>query len=226
MSRIIDDDFLYAHMPQAEKLILAYIPPEDELAHKFSRRFKRKMTALLKNERRTPTMRIVVKQMKTVAAVFIIILSIALGTVMSVEAYRIRFFEFITTVWEELTSIVISSEENADHDTLIPIEPTYIPNGYTVIEQENTVYQSTIIYADIDGSEIYYAQKLATQSEFIFDTENVEPNEFLIDTQIVHVISNKGINQLYWIDNFYVYSFISRIDDSELLKMAESIIKK
>ncbi|MEF9921454.1 MAG: hypothetical protein RR769_00950 [Anaerovoracaceae bacterium] len=124
MSRIIDDDFLYANMPQTEKAMLSNIPPEDELHHKFSRRFNRKMAALLKYERRTPTMRVFVRQMKTAAAVFVIVLSMAFGTVMSVEAYRIRFFEFVTTVWEELTSIVIGSEDNADHDTLTPISPT------------------------------------------------------------------------------------------------------
>lgn len=224
MSQIIDDDFLYANMPQTEKAMLSNIPPEDELHHKFSRRFNRKMAALLKHERRTPTMRMVVKQMKTAAAVFVIVLSMAFGTVMSVEAYRIRFFEFVTTVWEELTSIVIGSEDNADHDTLSPIAPTYIPEGFEVAYQQSDSYENTTLYLHEDGFEIHYAQRLTTQSEFIFDTEGVEPNKILIDTQDVYVISNKGITQLYWTDKFYVYSLISRIDDIELQKMAESII--
>lgn len=226
MNRIIDDDFLYSHMKDAENLMMTAIPDEIELNHQFSKRFLRKMKNLLKYERRTPIMRSTVHHAKTAAAVFLIFLSIAFTTTMSVEAYRIRFFEFVTTVWEELTSIVIGSSENADHDTLMPIEPTYIPVGFAVSDQQSDQYENTTLYLNEDGFEIHYAQRLTTQSEFIFDTEGVESNQIFIDTQEVHIISNKGIVQLYWTDNFYVYSLISRIDDSELLKMAESIIKK
>lgn len=226
MSHIIDDDFLYAKMPQTEKAMLSYIPPEDELHHKFSRRFNRKMAALLKYERRTPTMRMIVRQMKIAAAVFVIVLSMAFGTVMSVEAYRIRFFEIVTTVWEELTSIVIGSEENAGHDTLTPIAPTYVPKGFEIIDQQSDKYENTIRYLHENGVEILYSQHLTTQSEFILDTEDVEPNMIIIGSQEVYILFNKGTTQLYWNDNFNFYHLISRCNESELLKMAESIIKK
>lgn len=226
MSWIIDDDFLYANMPQTEKAMLSNIPPEDKLHHKFSRRFNRKMAALLKHERRTPTMRVFVRQMKTAAAVFVIVLSMAFGTVMSVEAYRIRFFEFVTIVWEELTSIVIGSEENADHDVLIPVDPTYIPQGFEVVDRQSDQYENTIRYLHEDGVEILYSQQLTTQSEFIFDTKDIEPNRIMIGSQEVYTLLNKGTTQLYWNDNFNFYHLISRSNESELLKMAESIIKK
>lgn len=162
---MIHDEFLYTHVPQAEKKMLENIPPEDELNHKFSRGFKRKIKALLKYERRTPSMRRFAHRMKIAASIFLVILSLTFGIIMSVEAYRIRFFKFITQVYEELTSIVIRSDENAGPDTLVLASPTYIPDGYSILEQTSSEYKYSIIYCNVDGAEIYYLQKLSSQSE-------------------------------------------------------------
>lgn len=225
MNKMIDDNFLYKHMPHAEKLMLGRIPPESELSHQFSRRFKRKMKALLIYESRTPIMRQSVHRMKIAATMLLVTLSLTFGTIMSVEAYRVRFFEFVTQVWEELTSIIIHSDDNADHDTLVLISPTYIPKGYSILEQTSNEYKNSIIYCNENGSEIYYLQKLSSQSEFIFDSEGAESKEIAIGTHKGYIIMNKGITQVYWYDKFNVYSLIGSVDDSELIKMANSIKK-
>lgn len=225
MSRIIDDDFLYANMPQVEKAMFSNVPLEDELHHKFSRRFNRKMASLLKYERRTPTMRMVVRQTKTAAAVFVIILSMAFGTVMSVEAYRIRFFEIVTTVWEELTSIVIGSEENAGHDTLVPLEPSYVPTDYGVLETSINQFEQNIFYHNKSGNEIFFSQNLTTQGEFIIDTESTTYEKIELPSMDVYYVVNKGVTQLYWQDAFYTYTLISTIEKDELLAMAQSVKK-
>lgn len=225
MNKIIDDDFLYQHIPNVEKLILERIPPESELSHQFSRHFKRKMKALLKYESRTPTMRLFIHRIRTAVAIFLIILSITFGTVMSVEAYRVRFFEFITQVWEELTSIVIHSDENANHDTITPIFPSYIPEGYIIVDQINDKYENTIIYINEGNLEIYYSQKMSTQSEFILDSEGAKIKKIMIESQEAYLIINKGTIQLYWYDSFNIFSLIGNLDETELIKMATSIIK-
>ena len=224
MDKMIDDRLLYAYLPQAEKVMLEKIPLESELSHQFSRHFNRKIKALLKYEQRTPVMRRFVYQMKTVAAVLLIVLSLAFGTVMSVEAYRVRFFEFVTEIWEELTSIVIHSDENADHDTLTPISPSYIPTGYSVLEITSDKYENTIIYLNTNGLELYYSQRMATQSEFIIDSEGADTEEITIGLQVVYLISNKGTVQMYWYDSDSIFSLIGNLDKTELIKMAESII--
>jgi hypothetical protein len=40
------------------------------------------------------------------------------------------------------------------------------------------------------------------------------------------LIVNKGTAQLYWYDDFSIFSLIGKVDDPELIKMAESIIEK
>lgn len=226
MNRILDDKFLYAYIPQIEQKKLEQIPPESKLNHQFSKHFKRKMKILLKYERRTPTMRQLIHWVKNAAAILLIIISLTFGTVLSVEAYRVRFFEFVTNVWEELTSVVIKSDDNSYNDTLMPITPAYIPNGYDIFEQSNNKYENIIIFTNDTGTEIYYAQELLTQSEFIIDSENTEIESFFIDSQEIYLIVNKNTTQLYWHDNSSIFSIISSLDKTELIKMCESIIKK
>ena len=69
MSIVIDDEFLYTYVPQAEQAMLERIPKESELHHHFSRRFRRNMRALLRDERRMPETRKFVYWCKVAAAI-------------------------------------------------------------------------------------------------------------------------------------------------------------
>ena len=140
MSELVSDDLLYRYVPMAESAMLDKLPAEGDMHHAFSRRFNRRMKALLKYERRSPRTRVFYRHLKTAAAMLLVVLTLSFGTVMSVEAYRVRFFNIVMEVWEELTSIVVSSDENADLDKLIPISPTYIPDGYKVAESNSNQY--------------------------------------------------------------------------------------
>lgn len=226
MKYMINDEFLLAHMGNMENFILDSIPTESELNHQFSKRFLRKMDHLLKYERRTPAMRNLIHYVKTAVAVIFLITTIFFASAMSVEAYRVRFFEFITTIWEEFTSMTIHSDGNAELDVLTPVESSYVPQGYKVYEQKINQYENIIIYTDADGREIYYTQQLATQSEYIFDSENVDIETIEIGDQILYQLQNKGVIQLYWYDKYYVYSIIAQIEQAELIKMVETIITK
>lgn len=225
MNGIIDDNFLYFHMKAAENHMLSAIPGEAELDHPFSKRFLRKMRHLLKYERRTPAMRTFIRCVKTAAAIFLIFISITFTTVMSVEAYRVQFFEFVPRVWEEFTSFFIRSEDITEHNTIQPMIPSYIPDGYKIYEQTDNQYENTIIYCDNTGTEIFYSQTLTTQSEFIYDSEGADINSIQIDNQMVHILLNKNTVQLYWHNRVNAFALIGNIDETELIKMAESIIK-
>ncbi len=225
MSQIIDDDFLYVHMSKAEENMIRRIPSEAGLRHKFSKRFERKMNALLKYERRSPFMRSFVQYSKQAVAVILIALSIGLTVTMSVEAYRVRFFDFIIQELEELTSIVVGSDENADSDKLIPKESLYIPEGFEVIEQKISEYKQIITYANSNGTELVYIQRLLTQGETIIDTEGADIIETEFSGYNITIIENKGTHQLLWYDSSCSYTLIGSINKNELLTMAKNIIE-
>lgn len=145
---IIDDDFLYNHMKSSENIILENLPKEYELSHKFSKRFERRMNKLIRQERRSPFIKSFINYGKRVAIIFLIFISIAFATTMSVEAYRVKFFEIVIEVWEEFTSIIFKSEESIDDRKLIPVNPIYIPDDFKIIEEDTNHYEHFIYWVN------------------------------------------------------------------------------
>lgn len=223
---IVDDDFLYKHMRKAEIKMLDSLPKEEDLSYKFSKDFERKMDKLIREEKRTPFMRYFVIYGKRSAAIFLIIASISFAATMSVEAYRARFFEVITKVWEEFTSIRFESEEEVIDKKLVAINPEYIPEGFSILEETLSDYVNKIIYVNMIDEEIIYEQRLISNGEIIFDTEGVEVKTMNIENQTINFFTNKGVSQIYWNDDLYRYRFSSTIDMEEIIKMTKSILKK
>ena len=217
-------------MGKAELKMLNSIPREDELNHQFSKRFQRKMNKLIIYEKKSPLHRTIIYYGKKVAVIFLILFSITFASTMSIKANRVRFFEFVTEIWEEFTSFIFKSEENDNYDILRSISPSYIPDDFTILFEEVSDYAMRVVYINNDNNndkkQILYEHRLLSDVIKIIDTEGVEVEEFMIGSQIVSSFINKGVNQIHWNDGSYYYSLVSTIDMDELIKMAESIIIK
>lgn len=223
---VIDDDFLYKYVKSAENIMIDSLPKEEELSHKFSNRFQRKMNKLIQQQKRSPFMKSFVNLGKRVAIIFLVIISIIFTTTMSVEAYRTKFFEVIKEVWEEFTSIIFKNKENIDDVKFIPINPTFIPDDFKIVDHEINSYEQFTYWENDNGMEIMFEQAKIMANAIITDTEGIEVEEKFIGEQKIIYFTNKNVNQIYWYDDNYTYTIISEYDKNELLKMAESIIDK
>ena len=220
----MDDDFLYKYVKSAENIMIDSLPKEEALSHNFSKRFQKKMKKLIRQERKSPFIKTFVNYSRKVAIIFLIFISIAFATTMSVEAYRVRFFEVVIEVWEEFTSIIFKDKQNIDDGKLIPVNPTYIPDNFKIIEHEINSYEQFIYWQNDNGIEIMFEQAKITANSIITDTEGIDIEELLIGEQKIIYFTNKNVNQIYWNDSNYIYTIISEYDKNELLKMVESII--
>ena len=210
-------------MESAEHILLNQIPDEINLTHKFSSRFNRKMKALLKYEKRNPFMRRLIYCAKIAVAVLLLVISIS---TLSVKAYQEKIIYYLNKVWEELTSILIISTDNTNDDVIMPVESDYIPNGYTEIEHNLDSYSLNIIYANNKGNEIIYSQKLLTQGEFIYDTENAIIESNNIAGVNIEIIYNKNTIQCHWKDTYHSYFIIGTVEKEEILRMVKNILEK
>jgi len=225
---MIDEAYLYEHMPEAEKYLLAEIPPDEELNHKFSRRFERKMKALIKYERRTPKERKFYRGMKIACAALAVILFVAFGSVMSVKAYRFRIIEFFLEVFENKTSYS-AQEETPEGELVVPVEPGYVPEGYEVIKQVVSDAEYTVWYENYNSDRIFYNQAVPSMVGRYWDTEERLVEEIWIGKQIVSVTEEEdGKHTIYWNDDCYAYRLVGirNAELDELLKMVRSIINK
>lgn len=229
MSMVVDDEFLYLYMPQAEQMMLDHLPPENKLHHRFSRRFRRKMRALLRYERRTPKMRKLMHGCKVAAAVLAVVVSVTFGALMSVEACRTRIIEAVTKVFEEFTSVRISANGGITDKVVRPIIPMYVPEGYVLKEEITNETDYMILYENQIGKALFYTQELLTASEHIFDTEDAYTTKTIIGSQEIYVIMKESTNvcQIYWYDELYFYWLDGQMElRDDLFKMAENIIEQ
>ena len=141
----INYELISENIKTLENKIINSLPKEEELSHDFSKKFQKKMNKLIRKEKRTPFMQSFISYGKRAAVVFLIVISISFVTTMSVEAYRVRFFQVITEVWEEFTSIIFKSEENTNDKILVPIIPEYVPEGFSILEEDVNDYVNIII---------------------------------------------------------------------------------
>ena len=224
---IIDYDFLYKYMKSTESIIIESLPREEDLSHRFSKKIVRKMNKLIRQEKRTPFMRSFISYSKRIAVIILIFTTIAFATAMSVEAYRVKFFEIVTEVWEEFTSIIFKSKDHInDNNKLIPAIPEYIPKGFSILEESTSEHLYRVIYINENNREILYEQRALSYGEIILDTENIKTETMEIGNQKITLFVNKGVNQIYWDDSSYSYTLISSINKDEIIKMAKSILEK
>lgn len=223
---IVDDDFLYKYMKSAENIIIESLPKEEDLSHRFSKRFERKMNKLIRQEKRTPFMRAFINYSKRVVVIILIFITIAFATTISVEAYRVKFFEIVTEVWEEFTSIIFRSKDYINNNQLIPAIPEYIPKGFSILEESTNDHRYRVIYISENNKEIFYEQRVLSYGEIILDTENIETETMEMANQTVTLFTSKGVNQVYWSNDSYSYTLISSINKDEVIKIVKSILGK
>lgn len=227
MSVMIDEAYLYKYMPLVEQYLMSRIPPEEELDHVFSHRFERKMKKLIKDERRTPTERKVYRGLKIAFAALAVVVLLVFGSAMSVKAYRFRIVEFFVEVFTELTSYSVK-EELPDVEELVPVEPSYVPEGFVeskCVEDDSGYY---LVYENIEGEQIHYEQMVVGAVGIFWDTEKSDNREVKVKGQKISIVEEIGVYTLYWKDDWYVYRIqgVGDINVDALLKMARSVIKR
>lgn len=224
MNDQLSDEFLYKYIPSAEAVALESIPAENELNHIFSSRFHRKMQALLKYERRGTFGRFATQLGRAVAAVLVVVIMLNTVLVVSVEAYREKFFEIIQTVTERFTSFFVEVDDDAPVTEFVPIEPPYIPEGFEEIERFVDGFVIEIVYSNGD-QDICYSQIKAGAGVMYIDTEDARTERIQIGAQEVYVITEDNMITVYWVCDGSEFLIISNAACDQILAVAENIIK-
>lgn len=198
----ITDDMLKESIPIATKIILDDLPSDDELNHVFSKDFERKMKRLVRQQKRSSFTNKVIFYSKRTAIVFLIILAGLFTVTMSSEALRLRFFELVIRVYEDLTSFVFSTNDGEESLNLKIIEPKYIPNDFKEVDR---VDNFIITYKNKNNIEINYTFCEIGSNSIILDTENAKVENISINGNRAKYIEKGTSIQLFWNDKNCIY---------------------
>lgn len=216
----LQDALLEVSKKYLENLELA---PEEAVS--YSPKLERKMSRLLKLQRKPYRNLINAPYKKAIAACLAII--IFAGALMSCKPIREPVIDFFTNVYEKFTEFFFG-DENKDVSSKVITEihtPTYVPEGYELVESPTLMGKDyklcTIWKSNNDSKIIFYQSSLLLNTTL--DTENAIVKVLSNNTNIAIVKKLKN-TYIFWNDNNYSYTLIvDNVSDDEIEKIIKSI---
>ena len=154
-----------------------------------------------------------------VAAILILI-----GCAMSISPVRAAIIEFINWVYEEFTYIFFNQESPSSQDLtdeFIVYEPTYIPEGFTLVYKSNDNFVLMVYENETDY--ITYSQQGIEDVSTGFNTEGILSEELAIKGLPATYYANQGVQSLIWYDDKYMYSVLSTLQKELVFRIANSV---
>lgn len=219
------DKLLIEYMPKADILLeqLEEERDKDTEPHVFSKRYRRKMKKIIKEYSRTPMQKRLVNLCKYAAVILILFILTNSILIVTVQAYREKVFETIITVYEKFTSIVIEVEESSN-EGLSFTQPSYIPDGFKVINDIQIDITRKIDYMN-DNKIMVFKQSIIKSGEIRIDAEGTSFEEMEVNNQIIKYVFNKDMYIAHWTDNNFSYIINAEVSFEEFIKIIEGIIK-
>lgn len=224
MAQLMDDDDKES---DGEEPVI--IPPEfDERMKKLIHRYE----GVEKRKRAGKRARKVLARV----AVILLILGGSLGILTTVsQAAKVKVYNFIIKVEEKFTSIHFI-EKGGDSGTSgvkgIPSDwhdvyvPTYVPDGFEVVNAEDVGLIKIIDYKNSKGETITFDESPIESDKTEVDTENAYVEKVEVNGNEGLLIEKKGYTTLVWHNNDDVFYLRAQLDKSEVFKMAESVKSK
>ena len=225
----ITEELLWKYAPQEEQYLLEHIPLTPDPLHVFSKRFERKMKALIRQERRSPFMKSFVLQSKRAAVFLLASVLISFTAIMSVEALRVRFFRMVQEIYEKYSTISYEpvGENSIASQTFVEYEPTYIPDGFELVKERVYSHSKHMTFRDSQRRGLGFMQSFLDVATVDYDTEHVDLEPIQINGMDGYYLPNSSLKSIFWDDGTYFFDVSGHLDKNELIKVAESIkIKK
>ncbi|MFI3326913.1 MAG: DUF4367 domain-containing protein [Clostridia bacterium] len=165
---------------------------------------------------------------KRVACIIIAMILAMTTTVLSVEAFREPFINYIIETYEEWSTISFNNSESQNSEGIVLneiYEPSYIPEGFTKTFEEELSLSYFCEYSNANNEIIVYQQNLLNNIQVNIDTEATVTEKIYINNVEAIFYENKGQNHILLKGDQYVFFIAGNIEKSELIKVAESIEK-
>ncbi len=216
---------------------LHYIAPiaEEELMKEFNSRFngniefskehEGKIQKLFKTERKKQFSSQATLILKRIAIIFIIISVVSTISILIVEAWRIKYLNFIIEVKDKYSDI--SLKEVTFYNNSYKTEDIafgYIPEGFLV--EDTKITDNHLFIQFVNQNNLYFSLDVnSLDVNLSIDTENANLREILINDGKAVLVEKNNEKILVWNNDKHIFTLIGNIKTSEIIKIAENIIK-
>ncbi len=195
----------------------------DGSEHEFSEKFEKKMNKLIK-KRNLPFYMLINTAGKRIAGIVIGIIIALSAAVISIEALREGFIDFITMIFGDHSVVRSVETENAPEIIEEIYGITADISGYEVIFEEYDTYAIHIGFAK-DNSVIIFKQHIKNKG-INYNTENSEVISVDINgREAIYYLDNHNYHNIIWNNGYYTFFLSSDIGKDELISLAKSVEK-
>lgn len=160
MKRIqVTDEWLYQYMPVVDEAIIRELESQVDESYEFSDKFRKRMRKLCRREKYMGGLQQLQKAGKRVAVIVLIIAASLMTITMSVEAYRVRFFESVKELLGDMFRYSYQSDETAEFEKKTP---SYVPEGYELVSNDGNENITFLVYQNETGAQMIFIQQYVT----------------------------------------------------------------
>ncbi|MBU5435788.1 DUF4367 domain-containing protein [Pseudoflavonifractor sp. MSJ-37] len=222
----ITEEMLYQSAPETEALWLAALPTTEQVPiHHFSPKFRRKMRRLLRDQRRSPAVRQLLRMVRHAAVLILTVSVVGFSCLMTVEACREKVITIISEVFTDLTRFHISSTRKGGYG-LGTITFGYLPEGMEEMERTTTDMERIIYLSGTDGIRLKFRQQMIdadTDMKVILDTEDAKVTATSIDGDMGTLVVKDDYTILMWEDDRYLFLLSGAFDADEIIAVANGV---
>ena len=224
----VTDELLYQHMARARDLWLQAATPAREAVpeHAFSPRFRHKMAALLRSQRRPPALRAALLFARRAAVFALVFLTLSFSCLMAVDAaFRAKVIQVVTEVLQDFTHFSYSSDTPTE-ETPGNFTFTYLPDGMVEVTREANMLNCYIAFQDSLGNDFSVEQDIITPDtvmERYFDTEDAVITYFVIHGEDAMGVEKGLDHSILWEEESSVFTLSGTLPMEVLLKIADGL---
>ena len=193
----------------------------EDYGRELAEKFERELNKAYRNGRLRSFRTKAVKFSKyavTVCAAFIVVFAVS---VVSVDAFRLRFLEWLFNIHESHISLDISNDNNAYSNM---VHADYLPNEYELTSYNNSDGEIELAYI----KNAYYIKVRIYLDNYTFnsDVEDTSIEEVYINGSKGQYQKKELISTLLWYDNensYWISTNDPGISKDEIVKIAQSI---
>lgn len=171
------------------------------------------------------------KKLIRVASVILVLLACVSVATLSVKGFREKIWEFLTNIGNPSYSLFVSSGDD-DANKLSEYEgqyiPTWIPDGYEILQVNNSSYAKTITFKNIQGKTISYSEyKKSHDSQFYIDKESSDSYEVSqVNGREIIIATKDGVITLVVTEKDAIIHVLFNDTDVDVAGFASYIEKK
>lgn len=164
---------------------------------------------------------------RKLAASIVLVATIGLvggSVIMSVDAWRIPFLNFVFNIVDEGTDIKFDNPGNDDPVRISPdsIAPTYIPDGFYVVSSSTDAVKDSIVYENSSGEHIVFVRHRSDEAILTLYT-NEDKNPININGIEGYLIEYQEGSSVIWGVEDDVFEVYGNVPPDEVKKIAESV---